>query len=200
MLTTELIGRITFAAIVLFSGYALIHVATGKHDHAALLFVAFVGTTGWLFTAHIARHNQIEKNTFDLIYSYNRDTRYVALRETVWRHFGPYTVIDQPAAQKLVKDYFDNGMYRGEAFPVGYHLIQIANFYEYLAIGISAGLLSEEIAQRYFATTLRVFYLTKAGFVIAEIRKRPNAETAFSEMLALLVAWHPDIKLKQAQP
>lgn len=190
----ELPEKLSYALGVLVIGYLLILLTTGKQDHGALFFLAGVATAGWLYTADVARRNQKEKNTFDLIYSYNRDQRYISLREAVWRAYGSGVKIDRSDAEKLVDEYFGKTIAEGEAFPAGYHLSQVANFYEYLAMGIDTGILSEKVARRYFSATLRQFYDVKAAHFIAIVRERKCGakSTAYIELLALVRKWHPD--------
>jgi len=113
--------------------------------------------------------------------------------------------INEAKAKALVADFYDSALYAVDSpdrFPVAYHLIQIANFYEQLAIGINAGLLSDSLAREYFKSTVKSFYLTKARYLIREMRAKTvegqaagSVSTAYVGLLGLVRRWHPDVAI-----
>lgn len=161
----------------------------------ATLFAGGLATAGWLFTNFRTRENQIEKNTYDLILTYQKDAYYVAHRKTVLQRFAPYASIDSAQASALVDKYYDQAAYGGETSEA-YSLVQIINFYEYLAIGIRRGMLSNSLCSAYFRTTLSSFHSKKATAFVSEVIKRDNdsrkdasKSAMFSNYLWLIKHW-----------
>lgn len=204
MTAQDLFNRAGLAFIVFAIAFAGFYAASGKPDHGPLFFVAFGATAGWLYTSHVARRNQLEKNTYDLIQSYVKDARFVELRDAALRGVGHYKPIDRAHAERLVGELFAADAFTvgaTEPFPAAHYLTQIANFYEYLAIGLGNDFLAEAPAKRYFASTLRTFYEVKMQHIIAVLREgaaKPGGAVRrppYDDMLALLQRWHPDLTI-----
>jgi hypothetical protein len=137
------------------------------------IFVGGLATSGWLYTNYRSRKNQIEKNTYDLISVYTKDSFYVGHRAIVWKQFAPYTEISADHIGELVDKYYKQEFYRNSENP-GFSLVQIINFYEYLAIGIQSNILSERLCEDYWKTTFRNFHRNKASSFVDLIRSRDN--------------------------
>jgi Domain of unknown function (DUF4760) len=139
------------------------------------IFVGGLATSGWLFTNHMSRKNQIEKNTYDLILTYTKDKFYVDHRTAVWKRFAPYADISNEEISKLVEQYYSQPAYsESEGENAAFSLVQIINFYEYLAIGIKRGVLSENLCKAFFMTTFKNFHSNKSGAFIAALIARDN--------------------------
>lgn len=201
--TIGLCVRLVVAALVILLGYMLFYFPYGNKSHGAIFFVALLATYGWIFTTHVARQNQIEKNSFDLIHSYAKDSRYVELREIITRAYSPYQAISLEDSIVLMNEYFDAKKYEnklGKDFPVGYHLAQLLNFYEYVATGVDKQFLSEPLIKEYFSSTFYSFYLKKGRYFIAQVRLKEvgdspekSVSSRYSNFLTLLKRWHPDL-------
>ncbi len=168
------------------------------------IFVGGLATCGWLFTNYRTRIAQIEKNSFDLILTYTKDKFYVDHRACVLKTFAPYARIDTDRAKELVAKYYAQESYKDPDTNASFSLVQIINFYEYLAIGIKSGILSEEICKIHFKTTLAKFHEIKSGRFVEAIIERDNVgrsdsskSSTFSNYLWLVERWRNKLRLQE---
>jgi Domain of unknown function (DUF4760) len=161
-----------------------------------VLLASLLATVGWLITVHATRANERRKATIDLVLRHHMDRSIEDHKYRILRAFPPYSVIDAEQAAKVMADYRawagDAGDGGTSKPPVGFAIIQVLNFYEFIAVGVRRGRLDEGVAFDSFAALSRNM-LIKFGNFIALCRPAASdgkASRTYSDLVWLAKRWH----------
>lgn len=187
-----------FWLVVIFAIFLLIAWnLNAQAANRAVLFASLLGTAGWLITVHATRANERRKVTIDLVLRHQMDRAFEDHKHRVLRRFPPFTMVDTAAAEILDQEY--RAWQLGTATdasdqrpPVGYSIVQILNFYEFIAVSVRRARLDEGVAFDSFAAISRNM-VRKFGAVIRLFRTAGTpgyGSNNFCHLAWLMKRWH----------
>lgn len=167
---------------------------------ASVVLAPWLATLGWSTTVYMTRSNDRRKHTIDLILRHQMDRTIEDHRYRVLAAYPPFTKIDEATALILHQEY------RGwtlrakgsgtDVVPVGYSVIQVLNFYEFIAVNVRRERLDERTAFDSFRALTKNM-VDKLQHFIRLSRKAGddgNRPTTFQDLVWLTKRWH-DIDL-----
>jgi Domain of unknown function (DUF4760) len=161
-----------------------------------VLLASLLATIGWLITVHATRANERRKATIDLVLRHHMDRSIEDHKYRILRAFPPYSVIDAGQAAKVMADYRawagEAGADGATSVPDGFAIIQVLNFYEFIAVGVRHGRLDEGAAYDSFAALSRNMLIKFGNFIALCRPKGSNGAPSrtYADLVWLAKRWH----------
>jgi hypothetical protein len=192
------VGWFCFWALAIVLAFGTVAWNLSRTDaNRGVLLASFLATLGWLITIHATRANERRKATIDLVLRHHMDRSIEDHKYRILRAFPPYSAMDGAGAADVMRKYRS---WSGDAAaggaeakpPVGFSIIQVLNFYEFIAVGVRKGRLDEGIAFDSFAALSRNMLVKFAPF-IALCRPRDAGSPPsriYRDLAWLAKRWH----------
>jgi hypothetical protein len=154
--------RLTFALLcgsAILAAYILYLKLDRIQQEPLLVLAPLLATLGWMASIYVSRSNERRKFTIDLVLRHQMDRTIDEHKNRISATFPPFTKLTDQNAADILTNYrawkTSAGQASTDTIPVGYSIIQVLNFYEFIAVNVREERLDEAVAYDSFRALSR---------------------------------------------
>lgn len=196
-----------FCGILIVTVFVVLALSlSSQQANRGILLASLLATLGWLITVFATRSNERRKATIDLVLRHQMDRSIEDHKYRILRQFPPFRPMDEGDAKTTFDNYLswthgEVGPSKDTPPPVGYSIVQVLNFYEFIAVGVRRGRLDEGVAYDSFAALSKKMAEKFFPFLLLcrprQVGGKPS--DTFRDLVWLTRRWH-NIDLDKPDP